>query len=829
MIVSVNWLKKFTDLNLSIEELTRLIGARLVEIEGVEDLGAKYRDVIVAKVVECRKVEDSDHLSVTKIDDGGQVAGVERDENGLVQVVCGAPNVRVGLLVAWLPPESIVPETFDDAEPFIMGAKKLRGYLSNGMIASAKELDLYDDHSGILELDKEAVPGTSFAELYELDDYLLDIENKSLTHRPDTFGIIGFAREVAGIQGKPFTTPAWLSDLEANIPGPETKQSLPITVAIDDPDLSDRYQAVVLSGANKAARSPLQLQTYLARSGIRPISAIVDVTNYLMLLTGQPLHAFDYDKVVAVSGTADIHVRGGRKGEKLKLLDGRTIELDPSDIVIAAGETAIGLAGAMGGADTEIDQTTKNIIIESATFNLYNLRTTQMRHGIFSEAITRFTKGQPAALTSPVLGEAVRMMTEYAGAKVASSIAEVYPGQRAISPVRLEGDVVNEVLGTQFTAEDINDLLENVGFNVENEALVATVTPPFWRQDIHIPEDVIEEIGRLSGFDTINPTLPRRDFTAVRPDDFEQLRGQLRSLLVRAGANEVLTYSFIHGDIMRKAGQNPDMAYRLTNSISPDLQYYRQSLTPSLLSNIHPNVKLGYDQFALFEFNKFHTKLHELNDEGVPQELDSLALVITSKKKPTGAPYYQAKHYLDYLAKALGLEFSYGSLENKAEYPVVQPFEPRRSARVWDAGTGERIGVVGEFRRSVQKAFKLPEGTAGFEIAPRAVLKLMENKAPAYRPLSKYPGTERDVCFQVASDVVYQTVFDATREAIEASGLVTSVAPVDIYQPEAGKTKNITLRVGLGSYDKTLTAEEANKVMQTVIKKVTEMTGGTVI
>lgn len=826
MIISVNWLKKFTDLSLSIEELTELIGARLVEIEGVEDLGAKYRDVLVAKVVECKAVENSDHLSVTKLDDGGRVAGVERDENGLVQVVCGAPNVREGLLVAWLPPESTVPETFGDAEPFVLGARELRGYLSNGMIASAKELDLYDDHSGILELDKEAVPGTSFAELYELDDYLLDIENKSLTHRPDTFGIIGFAREVAGIQGKPFTTPAWLSDLQAHIAG---TKALPISVTIDDPALSDRYQAVVLSGASEAAQSPLQLQTYLARSGVRPISAVVDVTNYLMLLTGQPLHAFDYDKVVAVGGSADIHVRGGRKGETLKLLDGRTIELDPSDIVIAAGETAIGLAGAMGGADTEIDKTTKNIIVESATFNLYNLRTTQMRHGIFSEAITRFTKGQPAPLTAPVLGEAVRLMGEYAGAKVASELAEAYPGNKDLAAVELHGSIVNDVLGTQFAAEDLNDLLENVGFTVENEGLLATVTPPYWRQDIHIPEDVIEEVGRLSGFDTINLTVPRRDFTAVRPDDFEQLRSRIRSLLVRAGANEVLTYSFVHGDIMKKAGQNPETAYRLTNSISPDLQYYRQSLTPSLLTHIHPNAKLGYDQFALFEFNKFHTKIHDVTEEGVPKELDSLAFVIATTKKPKSAPYYQAKHYLDYIAKALGIECNYGPLEDKPEYPVAQPFEPRRSARVWDAQTGERIGVVGEYRRSVQKQFKLPEGTAGFEIAPRVLLKLLANRASAYRPLSKYPGTERDVCFQVANEVSYQIVFDAAREAVEASGLITSVAPLDLYKPEDGKTKNITLRIGLGSYERTLTAEDANGVMNTVITRVTEMTGGKVI
>jgi len=214
MIISVNWLKKFTDIDGSVEELATLIGARLVEIEQVINLGEKYQGVVVAHVVECAPLEGSDHLNVTKIDDGGVVPDVERDENGYVQVVCGAPNVRAGLTVAWLPPRSTVPETFATSEPFVLSAKPLRGVVSNGMLASARELDLYDDHSGILVIDKEAAPGSSFAELYELDDYLLDIENKSLTHRPDTFGVIGFAREVAGIQGKPFQTPAWLEVLE---------------------------------------------------------------------------------------------------------------------------------------------------------------------------------------------------------------------------------------------------------------------------------------------------------------------------------------------------------------------------------------------------------------------------------------------------------------------------------------------------------------------------------------------------------------------------------------------------------------------------------------
>jgi len=826
MIISVNWLKKFTDIDGTIDELATLIGARLVEIESVHDLGAKYAGVIVAKVIECAPLEGSDHLNVTKIDDGGVARGVERDENGLVQVVCGAPNVRTGLTVAWLPPSSTVPETFGTAEPFVLGAKPLRGVMSNGMLASARELDLYDDHSGIIEIDKEAAPGSSFAELYELNDYLLDIENKSLTHRPDAFGVIGFAREVAGIQGRPFTTPDWLNELQAEIDNDGS--GVAPAIHIEDPSLSDRFQAIVLSGIDETAHSPVQLQTYLARSGVRPVSASVDVSNYLMLLTGQPSHAYDYDKIRAVAGDDfTIRVRLAREGEKLVLLDGKEISLDPSDIVIAAGDIAIGLAGIMGGQSTLVDASTKTVLFEAATFDLYHMRSSQMRHGIFSEAVTRFTKGIPAPLSTPVTAEAVRMLAQYTGARATTSIVQDYPGTREHITVTINGETVNATLGTQFASEDIAELLQNVGFGVTFDGLEATVTVPYWRQDIHIPEDIIEEVGRLAGFDTINLTVPRRDFVAVRPSEFDQLRTAVRKSLVRAGATEVLTYSFVHGDILKKAGQSPDNAYRIVNSISPELQYYRQSLTPSLLTHIFPNVKAGYGSFALFEINKVHQKSDGVTEENVPVERDSIALVLTNAKAE-GAAYYDAKHTLEYALGILGIRAKYTPLSEGGD-TVTAPFESKRSAIVLDSATGLALGVIGEYKKSVQKAFKTPEFTAGFELDPRAVSRSLESVGITYQPLSRYPGTERDICFQVNRGVTYDAVVSPAESILKESGLIATVSPLDLYQPEDGDTKNITIRIALTSYDKTMTNEEVGTVIDRVIETVVQATDGKVI
>lgn len=823
MIISVNWLKKYTDIDVSIDELATLIGSRLVEIEEVIDLGAKYKDVVVAKVVECEKLEGSDHLNVTKIDDGGMVDSVERDEDGLVQVVCGAPNVRAGMLIAWLPPGSTVPETANDKEPFVLGARKLRGAMSNGMIASARELALFDEHDGILEVDKDCAPGSKFAEVYELNDHLLDIENKSLTHRPDTFGIIGFAREVAAIQGKAFQTPELLRTTTSLFDILQSTVEAP-TVTIDDSELSDRYQAIILSGADGAAQSPLQIQTYLARVGIRPISAVVDVTNYLMMLTGQPLHAFDYDKVLAVSDNhAHIHVRAGRDDEQLELLDGRAITLTAGDIVIAAGETAIGLAGAMGGANTEIDSSTKTIILESATFNLYNLRATQMRHGIFSEAITRFTKGQPAELTAPVLAWAVELLSQHAGAKPVTQVAEAYPGQQSAEPIILSIERINRILGSKFSVADAVDILQNVEFIVaiDDEQNLA-VTAPFWRSDIHIPEDVIEEIGRLSGFDSIEPTLPQRDFTAVRPSDFDSFRALIRKNLVRSGANEVLTYSFVHGDILQKAGQQPSDSYRITNSISPDLQYYRQSITPSLLGLIHPNIKNGYDQFALFELNKTHNKTDGLNDEDVPVEANTIALTVARKKAgDNGAPYYMARRLLDALTSSLAIEVSIRPFSSESSNASAAPFEWRRSAQVIDASSQSVIGIIGEYKTSVVRNFKLPAYCAGFELLTDELFASAQKATSSYMPLSRYPGTERDICFQVNSDVAYADVIDATKMALRDVDMMTSVVPLDIYQADTVTTKNITLRIGMTASDRTLTGEDAAEVITLVVNAVT--------
>lgn len=614
---------------ISANELVEIIGAQLGAVEQVLPIGEKYQGIVIAKVVSSVKHPDADKLHVCKIDDGGVVKDVKRGEDGLVQVVCGAPNVREGLLVAWLPPGATVPETVGK-EPFVLEARDIRGQTSNGMLASPKELALGDNHDGILEIDGEHQPGTDFAKTFGLaGDVVIDIENKMFTHRPDCFGFLGVARELAGIQHKPFKSPDWYVP-KPTFPEMEADE-LKLEVKNELPKLVPRFTAIAMRGVT-VGPSPVWLQVELAKVGQKSINNIVDYTNFFMLETGQPLHAYDYDKVKALSGDdgAIIVIRHPQNGEKLKLLNGKELEPGAVDIMIATDKQLIGVGGVMGGSDTEVDANTQNIILECANFDMYSIRRTSMAHGLFTDAVTRFTKGQSPLQNLAVLAKIVDEIRSYAGGRVASPVIDSqHLGEKTLTdgtlftPVRVSKEFINQRLGLKLTDEQIIDLLKNVEFKIENKGDELTVTAPFWRTDIELPEDVVEEVGRLYGYDHLPLVLPRRDLTPPAKDPLLTLKAQIRQRLAKAGANEVLTYSFVHGDLLDKTGQDRAKAFSLSNALSPDLQYYRISPMPSLLDKVHANIKAGYDEFALFELSKMHNLDHIDDDAGLPARWSS--------------------------------------------------------------------------------------------------------------------------------------------------------------------------------------------------------------
>lgn len=829
MKVSLNWVKQFTEVNISVDELVTKIGAQLGAVEEVTDLGKKYQGVLVAKVVSCQKHDNADKLNVCLLDDGGKAEGVTRNKEGHVQVVCGAPNVRAGLTVAWLPPGVTVPSTYDK-DPFVLEAREIRGTLSNGMLASAKELALSDKHDGIAELDTPAAPGTSFAEAYELDDHIIEIENKMFTHRPDCFGILGVAREIAGIQNIPFKSPDWYAhSLDRIKPGTKT---LPLEVRNEAGSLVPRFMAIAMADVQMDP-SPLIIQTYLSRVGLKPINNIVDVTNYLMVLTGQPLHAYDYDKVVAKSGPIPTLIARQARGEKITLLNGKEPTIKAPTVVIATDKQVIGVGGVMGGADTEVDESTKNIILECANFDMYAIRRTAMKYGLFTDAVTRFNKGQSPLQNDIVLEEAVTTVAYVASGSTASQVFDIKSQQPKPAPVRVASDFINVRLGLQLPAEDMARLLENVELGVEVRGDELSVTPAYWRTDIEIAEDIVEEVGRLYGYDRLPLELPARSIKPATRDVLFDLKSRIRQSLATAGGNELLTYSFVHGDLLTKAGQDKEQAFQLSNALSPDLQYFRLSLTPSLLDKVHPNIKAGYGQFALFEIGKSHIKgQQDRVEEQVPLELNALSLVFAADPKiaatKKGAAFYQAKQYLTVLLKNLGvtdirIEPISDELSDRSVIGTVSaPYNPARSAVIKNH-KGHAMGVVGEFKPSVSKAFKLPTYAAGFEVGLHA---LQAHTQTSYRPLSKFPSIQQDISLRVSADTDYARLHGellAGLAELTDSSLQATLEPLDIYQKDGDK--HITFRLIAAHYQKTLKSTEINQLLDRLAERAKQTLG----
>ncbi len=577
--------------------------------------------------------------------------------------------------------------------------------------------------------------------------------------------------------------------------------------------------------------SPTWLQVSLAKVGQRSINNIVDYTNFFMLETGQPLHAYDADKLAKVSGqkVASIETRMSKKGEKIKLLNGKELTLeDASTVLITSGDVPVGIGGVMGGADTEVDENTTNIAIECANFDMYSIRRTSMKYGLFTDAVTRFNKGQSPLQNLAVLAKIVDEIRKDAGGKVASTVQDDNHASKAQKLVRASTQFINQRLGLELSADEMQKLLENVEFEVErtDNKDELKITAPFWRTDIEIPEDIVEEIGRLYGYDHLPLTLPTRDLTPAVQDEALLLKKRIREVLSKGGANEAVTYSFVHGKLLDKVGQDSAQAFEINNALSPDLQYYRISLTPSLLDKVHMNIKAGYDQFAIFELNKAHIKgAVDAVDSSLPKEFENLALVVAgaNKTKHKGAAYFQARYYLDYLASAFGILLRYEPLTEAPTYPAAAPYDYKRSARVY---AGDKLlGLVGEFKQSVRHALKLPAYSAGFEIG---ISPAVFSVPSSYKPLSKYPSVQQDITLKVPSKLTFAEVYEFVQNSLGVAEQVKATwQPLDVYQGEDKKHQNITLRLTITSFEKTMTDQEVNTLLDGVADKAQTKLGAT--
>ena len=824
MLISLNAIKRYVNIpdSLSNSDLMKLIGSRLVEVEGTESLAEKYQNIYIAKVVKCTDIEGT-HLHLCEIDAGIRNAEFSTLESGLIQVVCGAPNVRAGILVAWLAPGAIVPSTFG-TENFQLSVRKLRGYESYGMIAGPDELGFGNEHKYIAEIAPDlANPGDTFSSVFGLDDLIIDIENKSLTHRPDTFGIIGFAREVTGILGQKFDEPKIYQGDFRSQTEVFTRKNNELSIEIADPKLCPRYSCVVLDQSDFIKEPTPEVPDnrpltkdgiFLYKAGMRPVSQIVDATNLTMLETGQPLHAFDYDKFIAVGGSDQpkILVRRAKDGEKLTLLDDTVVDLNENDIVITSNDIPVALAGAMGGKNTEIDENTKRILLESATFSLYNLRKTQMAHGIFSEAITRFTKGQPAFGTVPAL----QLCLEKLGVKNLDQVA--FADQNSIenqpnsdkSLITVSLSDLNQTLGAKFTVAEVKQTLENVGFIVDATAEQLVIKAPLWRTDIHIKEDIYEEMGRLTGFDNIPKTLPTRSFKGSPKNPLFALKSEFRNILSDVvGANELLTYSFISKVLQQKVGENIEDSYEIVNSISPELQCFRQSIIPSLLEKTYENQKAGFKDFVLYEMNQVSKKSFGMQSDQTPKLESHLAVCLEGD-------FYAIKQICETLGRRLGFDFKFTDFKSE-QYPY---FEPLHSV---DIKIGQTvIGVLGEIKHTVLKGMKL-KNIAALEIDLAPLLSLTPILRGAQK-ISRFPSVTRDLTVKTPDSISFATLNQTIEKALKRDNFVYEIAPVSIYrQAENSETRNCSFHLSFASTVKTMSADEISDIMKQIAQNITEL------
>ena len=803
------------------EELIERINSQLGGVEDIIDFSEKFKDVYIVKVVSCEKHPDADRLSVCKVDDGGQRHGVERDENGLVTVVCGAPNVHSDMFAAWLPPESVVPATSDDDNPFRLDARKLRGIMSNGMLAAGDELDINSDHEGIVEISQkdlksgmEIKSGIKFADVFDLNDTIIDIENKMFTHRPDLFGQIGVAREIFAIlnNSKNDDTSKSFKEFDWYKNNPEFEKKSDIDFVIKNEVKDKVYNFVGIAFDDiKVEKSPLWLQIELHKFGIKPVNNIVDITNYAMIMTAQPIHAYDLDKI-----DGDVLIaRKANDEEKIKLLDGKEYSLSESDIVIADNSKVLGLGGIMGGFDSQVDDKTKRIAIEVATFDMYSIRRSSMKHGLFTDAVTRFNKGQSPYQNERVLKYTSKLIEDITNSNRSSSIISDDDVQYSQKSIKINAEFINKRLGTNFELSDIAAILSLVNFEIDyisDKSIEIKI--PFWRMDIEIKEDVVEEVGRIYGFDKIKKSLPNRSIKPANVNLFRRSKKVLSEKMLELGANELLTYSFVNKKVIEKSGQNIDNCFELSNALSPDLQCYRLSILPSLLDKVHSNIKAGNDNFVIYEIGKSHN-VNEYNDEKLPLEHRLIDGVLASKNSINQAPFFEIKSFVSDLYDGLNVKIKFSKIEKESELmkkDCYVMFDEKRSASIIDE-SGDVVGVLGEFKKSVVKNFKLPEYCAGFSIDFDKLVRLISGGRVDYRPLNKFPSITNDLSIKVNYDMEYETIHSLLiQKSRDYKSETIDIKPISIFTPEDKTFKTFTFRITISNDNKTLKTKEANKI-----------------
>ena len=796
MQFSESWLRTMVNPGMTSDELAHMLTMSGLEVEEVEPVAPPFSGVVVAEVREVVKHPDADRLRVCQVDAG---------TGTLLNIVCGAPNVREGMKVACATVGAVLPPG-PDGKPFKIKLGKLRGVESQGMLCSAKELGLPDDVDGLLDLPSDALVGQNFRDYYQLNDLKFTI--KLTPNKADCLSVLGVARETAALTGTTLKLPSW-QPVAANI-----DEVLPVRV--DAPDLCGRFAGRIIRGLNAKAETPMWMKQRLERSGQRPISALVDISNYVMLELGQPTHVFDLDKI-----KGGLTVRWGKAGESLKLLNGNTVAIDEWVGVIADEKEIESLAGIMGGDATAVSLDTQDIYLEAAFWHPAAIQGRARRFNFSTDAAHRFERGVDFAATLECMERITSLIVEICGQPGKTQIGPVddhVVNQPARPAVTLRTARASKVIGVSFDDAQIADIFTRLGLPFTQGEGTFSVTPPSYRFDIEIEEDLIEEVARVYGFENI-PALPPVATNAMRiaPENTRSLF-TIRRQLADADYQEVVNYSFVEQAWEADFAGNTN-PIRLLNPIASQMSVMRSTMIGSLIANVRYNLNRKVSRIRLFEIGAVYLRADTTQDGSLsvagydqPKRVGGLAYGPAAEEQ-----WGQSTRNVDYFDIKCDIEalfYPKKLIFEKIDHPALHP--GRSAAILLD---GVKVGVIGELHPRWQQKYDLPLAPVLFEVDASA---LQQVGVPAYREISKFPAVTRDLALVVKQDVAVQALLDTFEAEKTGNPQFAILQVVVLFDEYRGKgleadEKSLAFRFTLQDTQTTLQDDRVDAAMNAFV------------
>ncbi|HDR9507079.1 phenylalanine--tRNA ligase subunit beta [Burkholderia cepacia] len=795
-----SWLRTFVDPQLTTDELSHALTMAGLEVESLSKAAPPTSKIVVGRVLEVVKHPDADKLNVCQVDAG---------TGATLNIVCGAPNVAPGIKVPVALVGAELPPAEEGGKPFAIKLSKLRGVESQGMLCSARELKLSEDHSGLLILPEDTPVGQDIRETLNLDDTIFEI--KLTPNKADCLSVFGIARETAAITGAPLT-PVDIRPVRV-----ELDETLPVRIAA--PDLCGRFSGRVIRGVNAHAKTPQWMVERLERSGQRSVSALVDISNYVMFELGRPSHVFDLDKI-----HGGIEVRWGKRGESLKLLNGNTVELDETVGVISDAAQVESLAGIMGGDSTAVTLDTTNIYLEAAFWWPDSIRGRARKYNFSTDAAHRFERGVDYATTVEHVERITQLILEICGGKAGPvDDQSVNLPQRA--PVKMRVSRANRIIGVKIGADEIASIFTRLGLPFEREDDAFLVTPPSHRFDIEIEEDLIEEVARIYGFEKIPARPPVATSEMRATNETRRSIHDIRHALAARDYAETVNFSFVDAEWEHDFAGN-DNPIRLLNPIASQLSVMRTTLFGSLIAVLRHNLNRRADRVRVFESGRVFladpsVKAGELAVEGhsQPKRVGALAYGPALDEQWGAATrpvdFFDVKGDLEALLAPAAARFV------KAEHPALHP---GRSARI--EVDGRAVGWIGELHPRLMQKYELPHAPVMFEIDADA---LIARALPAPTDVSKFPPVRRDIAVVVDQAVEVQALFDEMKKALaeEACRFVQKVVLFDEFRAKsntsgglAAHEKSLAFRVTLQDAAGTLQDEVVDQAIQTLVERM---------